>query len=132
MASERASGRGAGALRVVVADDEPDVLFLLRLQLRMVPGIEVVGTATNGSEAIDKCKQLAPDAVVMDLLMPVTSGFQAIERLRSELPGVRVVAYTAMAGEYVRQETSRMGIDLVLKTGSIQRLASVLLEGPAA
>ena len=117
---------------MVVADDEPDVLFLLRLQLRMVPGIEVVGTATNGSEAIDKCKQLAPDAVVMDLLMPVTSGFQAIERLRSELPGVRVVAYTAMAGEYVRQETSRMGIDLVLKTGSIQRLASVLLEGPAA
>jgi len=116
---------------VVVADDEPDVLFLLRMQLRMVPGIEVVGTAVNGSEAVDRCKELAPDAVVMDLLMPVASGFQAIERLQAELPGVRVVAYTALAGDYIREETRRLGIDLVLKAASVQSLATVLLDPPA-
>ena len=116
----------AGALRVVVADDETDVCLMLRMQLGAQPGIEVVGIASDGSEALLLCRDLQPDAVVMDLLMPVMNGFQAIEALQKELPGVAVVAYTGVAGEFVRHEMERMQIPLVLKSGDVRPLADAL------
>ena len=109
-------------LRVVVADDEHDVCLMLRMQLGAQPDIEVVGAAADGSEALELCRQLAPDAVVMDLLMPVMNGFQAIETLQQELPGVAVVAYTGVAGEFVRTEMERMQVPLVLKSGDVTPL----------
>jgi two-component system secretion response regulator SsrB len=116
-------------VRVVIADDEPDVLFLLGIQLQGVDGIDVVGTAANGRDAVDRCRELQPDAVVMDLLMPVKNGFQAIEELRDAMPGLHIIAYTAVAGEYVRAETERLGVDLVLKSGDIDVLATALTNG---
>lgn len=116
----------AGVLRVVVADDETDVCLMLRMQLGMQAGIEVVGVAADGAEALNLCRQLEPDAVVMDLLMPVMNGFQAIERLQEQLPGVAVVAYTGVAGEFVRHEMERMGVPLVLKSGDVRPLADAI------
>lgn len=116
-------------VRVVIADDEPDVLFLLGIQLQGVDGIDVVGTAANGRDAVDRCRELQPDAVVMDLLMPVKNGFQAIEELREAMPDLHIIAYTAVAGEYVRAETERLGVDLVLKSGDIDVLATALTNG---
>lgn len=108
-------------IRVVVADDEPDVCLLLDLQLRAA-GLEVVATARDGAEALEACRRLRPDAVVMDLLMPGVSGFEAIHALREELPGVGIVAYSAVAGEFGRTEMSRLGIPLVLKSGNPEAL----------
>lgn len=113
-------------IRVLVADDEPDVRLLLRLQLQGVPGIEVVGEAGNGMEAIERCRELRPDAVVMDLLMPKMMGIQAIEELQQELPGMAVVAYTATAGDFVRGEMERLHVALLLKSGDIQPLVDAL------
>lgn len=113
-------------LRVVVADDEHDVCLMLRMQLGAQPDIEVVGAAADGSEALELCRQLAPDAVVMDLLMPVMNGFQAIETLQQELPGVAVVAYTGVAGEFVRNEMARMQVPLVLKSGDVAPLVDAI------
>jgi DNA-binding NarL/FixJ family response regulator len=114
------------SLRVVVADDEPDVCLMLRMQLGAQPGIEVVGAAGDGREALDLCRQLQPDAVVMDLLMPVMNGFQAIEALQRELPAVAVVAYTGVAGEFVRNEMTRMQVPLVLKSGDVTPLVDAI------
>lgn len=119
-------------LRLVVVDDEPDVLLLLRLQLSALPGLEVAGTAVNSDEAIEVCRQVKPDAVVMDLLMPMTSGFHAIEALQQQHPGIVVVAYTAVAGEYVRAETERLGVRLVLKSGDVRPLVDALFAGARA
>jgi DNA-binding NarL/FixJ family response regulator len=115
-------------VRVVVADDETDVCLMLRIQLGAQPGIDVVGIASDGSEAVALCRDLQPDAIVMDLLMPVMNGFQAIEALQQELPGVAIVAYTGVAGEFVRQEMERMGVPLVLKSGDVRPLAEALRE----
>lgn len=117
-------------LRVLIVDDEPAVLFLLDLQLSEEPDIDVVGKAANGAEAVDRCHELRPDAVVMDLLMPGTNGFQAIERLRRELPDIHVVAYTAVAGEYVRAEMDRFRVPLVLKSGDVTNLLAALRSRP--
>lgn len=113
-------------MTIVVADDEPDVRLLLRLQLQGIPGIQVVGEAGDGLQALDQCRSLRPDAVVMDLLMPKMMGIEAIERLQQELPGIGVVAYTATAGDFVRHEMERLGVSLLLKSGEINQLVDAL------
>ena len=113
-------------IRVVVADDESDVRLLLRVQLKRL-GFEVVGEAADGQEAIECCAATEPDALVLDLLMPGLNGFEAIPRLRRERPAMAIVAYTAVAGDFVRKEMERLHIPLVLKSGDITTLAEALL-----
>jgi two-component system, NarL family, nitrate/nitrite response regulator NarL len=117
---------GDGLLRVVVADDEPDQRFLLTLQLDRLQDMVVVGEARHGGEALEVAAAERADVVVMDLLMPVVDGFTAIARLRQELPHVGVVAYSAVAGDFAREETRRQGVELVLKSGDITPLADAL------
>lgn len=113
-------------LTVVVADDEPDVRLLLRLQLDAIDGVSVVGEAGDGVEVLDVCREVRPQTVVMDLLMPKMMGIEAIERLQQELPGVGIVAYTATAGDFVRAEMERLGVTLLLKSGDVSQLVEAL------
>jgi two-component system, NarL family, nitrate/nitrite response regulator NarL len=112
-------------IRVVVADDEPDVRLLLRVQLER-RGFVVTGEAADGAAAVESCLASQPDAVVLDLLMPGMNGFEAIPRLRREAPDVAVVAYTAVAGDFVRGEMARLRIPLLLKSGDVTSLARAI------
>jgi len=114
-------------IRVAIADDESDVRVLLRLQLQQ-EGFDVVGEAVDGREAVDLCVEAAPDVVVLDLLMPGTNGFEAIPAMRRQCPSVAIIAYTAVAGEFVRQEMTRLRIPLLLKSGNIDALAKKIRE----
>ena len=116
-----------GPIRVVVADDEPDVRTLLRLQLEG-SGFEVVGEAADGAEAVALCTSIGPDAAVIDLLMPGTTGFEAIATLQHERPATVIVAYTAVAGDFVRTEMERLHVPLLLKSGDPTLLAEKLRE----
>lgn len=118
-------------LTVVVADDEPDVRLLLRLQLDGVPGVAVVGEAADGIQAIELCRDMQPRAAVIDLLMPRMNGIEAIERLRRDHPALGIVAYTATAGDFVRHEMDRLGVRLLLKSGDVQVLVEALRESVA-
>jgi two-component system, NarL family, nitrate/nitrite response regulator NarL len=117
---------GIDLIRVLIVDDEPDLRILLRLQLGFEQGFEVVGEAADGREAIERCAELEPDVVVMDLLMPRMTGFEATARLREEQPGVGVVAYSAVAGDFARDEMERLGVELVLKSGEVEPIAAAL------
>ena len=75
---------GEEELRVLVVDDDVDFRTLLSLQLNLAPGIDVVGSAADGREAIDLVESQEVDAVAMDLLMPRMNGFEAIAILRDE------------------------------------------------
>ena len=114
-------------MKVLIVDDEADVRLLLRAQLEGA-GHEVTGEAANGAEAIERCDEAEPDVVILDLLMPRVNGFDAIPRLRTNHPDVGIIAYTAVAGEFVRQEMQRLGIPLVLKSGSFSRLDRALRD----
>lgn len=114
-------------LRVLVADDEPDVRLLLRLGLRH-HDITVVGEAADGREVLELCEDLEIDAIVLDLLMPRMNGFEVIPELQRDHPNIGVVAYTAVAGDFVRREMSRLGIKLLLKSGDAEPLARALHE----
>lgn len=114
-------------MRVLIVDDEEDIRVLLRNQLERA-GYEVAGEAADGRAALELCDAEKPDAVILDLLMPVVNGFETIPKLRTKHPKIGIVAYTAVAGDFVRQEMTRMGIPLVLKSGQFSRLDAALQE----
>jgi len=119
---------GSAPLRVVVVDDEPDVRLLLKLQLPAA-GVDVVGEAADGAAAIEVCAATRPDAVVLDLLMPVMTGFEAIPEIRGHTPETRIVAYTASAGKFVRDMMAELEVPLVLKSGDATTLVETLRGG---
>lgn len=114
-------------MRILIVDDEEDIRVLLRDQLAQA-GHEVAGAAADGAECLRLCEEDPPDAVILDLLMPVVNGFEVIPKLRSNHPKIGIVAYTAVAGDFVRQEMKRFGIPLVLKSGQFGRLEAALQE----
>jgi DNA-binding NarL/FixJ family response regulator len=79
---------------VLVADDHPVFRDGLAMLLGSVDGLEVVGTAANGAEAVEAAVRLLPDVVVMDVQMPQLNGVGATRRLATEAPAVGVVVLT--------------------------------------
>lgn len=84
------------AIRVVLVDDHSVVREGLRMFLGRDPELMVVGEAANGEEAIHVARQLHPDVVLMDLLMPVLDGIAATATIRKELPDIEVIALTSV------------------------------------
>jgi two-component system, NarL family, response regulator LiaR len=84
------------AVRILITDDHGVVRQGLRMFLSLDPELEVVGEATNGEEALKLARDLAPDVVLMDLVMPVMDGISATGAIRSELPDVEVIALTSV------------------------------------
>ena len=77
-------------IRVLVVDDQQLIREGIASVLSVREGIIVVGTATNGEEAVAKAKALAPDLILMDIHMPVVDGIVAAERVRDLLPDCQV------------------------------------------
>ncbi|MFI7367579.1 response regulator [Streptomyces sp. NPDC050149] len=80
--------------RVVVADDQSVVREGIVMLLGLLPGIEVVGSAKDGEEAVALVAEHAPDVVLMDLRMPRCDGVEATRRIRTDFPGTQVVVLT--------------------------------------
>lgn len=83
-------------IRVLIVDDHSVVRQGLRLFLRTDPELEVVGEAPDGAQALIRAAELRPDIILMDLLMPVMDGIEAIGRLRQDLPETEIIALTSV------------------------------------
>src|SRR5919199_5142589 len=83
-------------IRILIADDHQVVRHGLRMFLGLDPDLEVIGEAVDGSEAVRLAKELQPDVVLMDLLMPVMDGITAIGVIRREVPQTEVLALTSV------------------------------------
>ena len=80
-------------VRVLIADDEP--LFVEMVQTMLAAeGIEVVGSANDGQEAVEKTLALGPDVTLMDVSMPVLDGIEATQRIRKDAPTACVLVLT--------------------------------------
>jgi len=123
-------------IRVLIADDQRVVREGLNLLLRLLPGIEVVGTASDGQEALDLVSRLAPDVVLMDLRMPRCDGVEATRRLQQTHPQCRVVVLTTYADDRSVVEALRAGARgfLTKDAGAdeIQRAIEAVVAGRAA
>ncbi|MFF8930452.1 response regulator [Streptomyces longwoodensis] len=90
---------GRRPARVVVADDQTVVREGIVMLLGLLPGIEVVGAAGDGEEAVRLVAEVAPDVVLMDLRMPRCDGVEATRRIRAEHPETQVVVLTTFADD---------------------------------
>lgn len=85
--------------RVVVADDQSVVREGIVMLLGLLPGIEVVGAARDGVEAVALVGEHAPDVVLMDLRMPRCDGVEATRRIREQYPSTQVVVLTTFSDD---------------------------------
>ena len=86
-------------IRVLVADDQKVVRDGLCALLGMLPGIQVIGAAVDGADAIWQARRHVPDVVLMDLHMPNCNGVEATRRIVRDQPSIRVVALTAYSDD---------------------------------
>jgi DNA-binding NarL/FixJ family response regulator len=96
-------------LRVVIADDQASVRQGLVLLLGGLPDIDVVGSAADGEQALELVAERQPDAILLDLHMPVLDGIGATRRLAVEHPGVAVVVLTTYLDDSSVLEALRAG-----------------------
>ena len=111
------------ATRILITDDHGVVRQGLRMFLSLEPDLEVVGEAANGREALALARELKPDVVLMDLLMPVMDGIEATEAIRSEMPEVEVIALTSVLEDTAVSGAVRAGaIGYLLKDTDAEEL----------
>ena len=85
----------ADPIRVLIVDDHAVVREGLRAFLELQAGLEVVGEAADGEEAIEAGARLRPDVILMDLVMPQLGGVAAMRKLREQVPGARIIVLTS-------------------------------------
>ena len=123
---------GGEKIKVVIVDDHVLVRSGLEVVLGMFDDIELVGQAGDGEEAVRLCEELRPDVVLMDLVMPGTSGVEATRRVLASCPGTKVVALTSFTEEDLIGETLRAGaIGYLMKNVSADQLADAVRNAHA-
>lgn len=119
-------------IRVLLADDHTVVRQGLRAFLETDRGIELVGEAKDGAEALRLAQRLRPDVVVMDLVMPGMDGFAATAAIRSELPDTEVVALTSVLEDAAVVGAVRAGaIGYLLKSAEPEELRTAIRAAAA-
>jgi DNA-binding NarL/FixJ family response regulator len=132
---EPAEGSGASlggnhrALRVLVVDDHLLTRCRTRQQIEDISGIQVIGEATDGFEAVALARTLLPDLILMDIAMPALDGIEATRRISSECPRIRIIMLSAYDGESFQRSARDAGAHAyVVKGESTKRLAGTIEE----
>jgi signal transduction histidine kinase len=118
---------GAPVLRILLADDHEIVREGLASLLAEMPGIEVVGEAANGREAINEAYRLRPDVVIMDVAMPLINGDEATRQIKMHLPGTRVIGLSMYEEPDLMEKMRRAGAEgYILKTAPTEKLLAAI------
>jgi NarL family two-component system response regulator LiaR len=114
-------------IRVLIVDDHPMVRKGLSAFLDIIPGLEEMGVAANGAEAIRFCEEAPPDVILMDLVMPEIGGVEAIRRIKERKPHIKIIAMTSFQEEeLVRQAFEAGAISFLMKDVSLEDLEAAI------
>lgn len=114
-------------IKLLVVDDHNLVREGISQLLQSEPDISIVGSATNGQEAVEKAGQLLPDVVLMDIAMPVMNGIEATRQIKALFPEVQVVALTMYDyDDYIMEMFGVGALSYVLKTAAKQDLVAAI------
>ena len=116
-----------GKIKILVADDHTIVRVGLVTLLNRFPDFEIVGEAGNGAVAVSKALKLAPDVVVLDLVMPKMDGVTATAALHEKLPGAKVLILTSFGtSEDISRALNAGAVGAILKTAANSELVSTI------
>jgi NarL family two-component system response regulator LiaR len=121
-----------GNIRIVLVDDHAVVRSGLGAVLMSLDDIILAGEASNGEEAIEKCQQLKPDVVLMDLMMPVMDGVAATSVIHERFPDIRIIALTSFNEQELIEGALKAGaMSYLLKTVSAAELVAAIRRAMA-
>lgn len=103
--------------RVMIVDDILQVRSDLCTLLELVDDLEIVGEAGNGAEALIQAARLQPDVILMDLEMPLMTGYEATRQIKVHLPACRVIALSVHGYPEARQRAEQAGVDAFIVKG---------------
>jgi NarL family two-component system response regulator LiaR len=116
-----------GKIKILVADDHAIVRVGLVTLLGRVPDFEIVGEAGNGAVAVSKALKLAPDVVVLDLVMPKMDGVAATAALHEKLPNAKVLILTSFGtSEDISRALNAGAVGAILKNAANSELVSTI------
>lgn len=119
-------------IRVMIVDEHSMLRRGIMVFLKNKPGIQVVGEAGNGQEAVEQCELLQPDVILMDLRMPVLDGVAATRIIHKQFPQVQVVALTTFQDKELVHDALEAGaISYLLKNVSGDELAEAIRQAHA-
>src|SRR5437660_285748 len=129
-------GRGSAGLwhadgmpiRVVLADDSDDVRDMLRMALEWDGRFDVVGEAANGEEAVRLVSEHQPDAIFLDLMMPVLDGLKAIPQIRTSSPETKIVALPLAGTHPSSSEAMELGATAMVQKGGARTAQELATE----
>jgi NarL family two-component system response regulator LiaR len=115
-------------IRVLIVDDHLVVRQGFSMFLQASDGIQKVGEAANGQEAVQQCEELQPEVVLMDMVMPVMDGIEATRIIRSRNPHIQVIALTSFGDDkqLVQNALSAGALSFLFKDISVEELASAI------
>ncbi len=90
-------------VRILIADNNPDFLGALAQYIRSIPGVELVGEAVDGEDAIKKAEATYPDLIILDIIMPKKSGIEALSAIKDRFPDITVVMISINEGQSYRK-----------------------------
>ena len=114
----------AEPLRLLLADDEPLALRRMKLALQDIPDIEIVGSASDGAQAISFMRDLRPDVVLLDIKMPLADGFEVANAVEDS--GGPAVIFVSAFESYALRAFETSAVDYLLKPVEFERLASAI------
>ncbi len=111
-------------MRLLIADDDSAIRAMIR---HFLEAYEIVGEAANGAEAVEAAERLQPDIILLDISMPVMSGFVAARRLKETMPYLPIIFLTHYADPAFIDEAFRLGANAyVLKRLAVHDLATAI------
>jgi NarL family two-component system response regulator LiaR len=114
-------------IRVLLVDDHSPVHIAISANIEIFDEFEIVGHASNGEEAVKLAKQLNPDVILMDVIMPKMDGIEATRRIHEHQPEIKILALSSFQDESsVRDMVKAGAVGYVLKNSSIDDIAHTI------
>ena len=115
-------------MKVVIAEDSVLISDLLAEVLSRIEGLEVIGIATNGFEAISMIQDLRPDIVVLDISMPIKDGLEVLKEIRPSNPTTEIIMFTADSSDIMRDFCLELGASHYVSKTHLRDLLDILRE----
>ena len=131
MGGSRPSGRGTGreprVPGTLIVDDEEDIRLLVRAVIRRAnEGLEVVGEAATGEEAVERWREARPDIVLLDYRLPDITGIEAAERILAEHPQQSIILFSAFLDPDTVRRATEVGVRACIDKGQVNRIPEAL------